>query len=404
MRRIGRIIRCLFVAVFSLTIGGLGFFISNSVQLGLHSKDIRESARGAAYDPNFAMQVSDRLVSKYLRYERLIDNYHLHKGMVVNRGPKGKVKDQCDSLLFSCLRYASLKKMGFQYKAEEAWLSIEKSQNNGHWYRHPDCRESTSRDMLLGVMVCMSAEPPRKLDHLKNLFSVIDENKGYFGDGPFYVSFLSPGLADILRRISKALGMKHIDQPDAVRSGYSTLEWDAAAGQDGYVSHLIALTTWLEMELDRKYQHFETRSFVHDLSFFTNLFADGVNPTKQRYQWTTQKLLEADEDNLFFQYLWYRSHNALTPSVRLSMMNDLLSMEQFPGSRLPTNCDRKADYLWQRHSREYRRQVHSDCSREFSGVDFLWMTSLLLEPLHSMTNARKGVERHPPATDGILID
>jgi hypothetical protein len=364
---------------FSTALGiGLPIYIGNVQSLVLSAKHLHAETNALSIDERAGSLLGEEVLKKALRYERMLSQEHLHKGMVVNRGPKGAIIDECDSLLFSCLRYAALNQLGYQHKAQESWEAIEKSQYRGKWYRHPDCPRPTSRDMLIGLMVCLSQNPPRKTEHLRQLFNVITEKKGYFGDGPFYLSYLSPGLGDILRRMAGDAGFPFKQMPASVRRGYSTQELDSLSQKDGYVSHLVALTSWLEMEMDLQQSRFKTRSLVHDINLLTN-FLVPTNPNHLRQQWITHKLIDLDEKNLFFQYLFHRSHNSLSPQMRLHLVSHLLSLPQFPNTHLPNECNRHADYLWQRHSREYTPRPGSTCYKTFAGVDFLWMTALLVK-------------------------
>jgi hypothetical protein len=80
---------------------------------------------------------------------------------------------------------------------------------------------------------------------------------------------------------------------------------------------------------------------------------------------------------MFFRWLQYEAADAMSPKAKKKLLEELLGMEMFPKNRLPTTCERKADYLWQRNSVEYVPRDHKLCSEIFSGVDFIWMASLL---------------------------
>jgi hypothetical protein len=96
-------------------------------------------------------------------------------------------------------------------------------------------------------------------------------------------------------------------------------------------------------------------------------------------------LVQTDPRNLFFRYLLFRVNGVLNPFVARSLLIELLSMRQFPQEMLPRSCDRKADYLWQRSSREYDI-VDDKCSYSFHGTDFVWMAGLLVEELRLHEN------------------
>jgi hypothetical protein len=68
------------------------------------------------------------------------------------------------------------------------------------------------------------------------------------------------------------------------------------------------------------------------------------------------------------------------------LMKSLASMKkQFPDNRLPMNCDRKADYLWQRNTNE-AFEASEECTKSFHGIDFLWMAALLTEQEHTLNS------------------
>ncbi len=105
---------------------------------------------------------------------------------------------------------------------------------------------------------------------------------------------------------------------------------------------------------------------------------DRKGKPRDRLNWITYRLFSADPDNLFYRFLYLRSINALTTPARIRMMDALLAMPQFPATRLPTSCDRRADFLWQRDSREYYLQSREPYCQHFNGVDFLWMAANLI--------------------------
>lgn len=318
-------------------------------------------------------------------YERAIENSHLIDGMVVNRGSSGEMLDQCDSLLFSSIRYVSLDKLGWHDEASKAWTAIEGSKDRDAWLRHPRCYRSISRDMLLGLLIAMTRSPPRFEQHLSHLMSTIHQNNGFFGTGPVYVSYLSPGLARLMRAMAKRNLSTASKIPDLIVKGYSTAELEVLLTPAGYTSHLGGLTAWLEMEL---------RDQGLLLGDSQPSFLGAANPlvapfgkfslTEQRIEWITDRLMQADHHNLFFRYLRFRSVGGLSPPVRLKLLNELITMRQFPADRLPMDCDRHSDYLWQRADKSANYNP-IPCQIEFSGIDFLWMAALLLEDLD--TNA-----------------
>ncbi len=318
---------------------------------------------------NLALQAREKAVF----YEEEIEREHLESGMVVNRRNNGEPEGVCDSLLFSSLRYTALVKLGWTDKAAAAWQAIARSQQGGRWIRHPLCREKvTSRDMIFGLVTALSQNPPLAGEHLKSLLGIIEKTDGSIDPGPFYVSRLSPGLGELIKQMSLIQGWQLKNLPGEVRISFSTLEFDAWLSSPGYVSHLIALMLWNELELLQ--QQRKIRSIAQ-------LF-EGIWPieiAELRLQWAGQKLAEMDPSNLFFLWLKYRSAGALSDRIKGDLLEQLLAMQAFPDHHLPRNCERHADYLWQRTSREYQPQPNTPCEVTFSGVDFLWMVALLTE-------------------------
>ncbi|MBM4251211.1 MAG: hypothetical protein FJ146_04520 [Deltaproteobacteria bacterium] len=318
-----------------------------------------------------------------LLYERLIESSHLIDGMVVNRGASGEMLDQCDSLLFSSIRYVSLAKLSWLDEASKAWAAIESSKDRDAWLRHPRCYRSISRDMLLGLLIAMTRSPPRFEQHLSQLMFMIHQNNGFFGTGPVYVSYLSPGLARLMRGFAKRDLRIAPKIPDLIAAGYSTAEIEVLLNPAGYTSHLGGLTAWLEMELNDQGLHLgDSRlSFLGAADSLVAPFGK-FSLTDQRLEWITDRLMKADQQNLFFRYLRFRSVGGLSNTVRLKLLNELITMRQFPADRLPMDCDRHSDYLWQRANKSANYDP-IPCQIEFSGVDFLWMAALLLEGLDS---------------------
>ena len=324
-------------------------------------------------------RLAEEAKRRALIYENQIKKHQLVDGMLVNRSIDGAMHDHCDSLLFSALRYVSLEKLGWHERATDAWLAIEKSRDNGTWLRHPQCFRSTSRDMLLGLLIAMTRSPPGYRQHLNSLMAMVDENNGYFGTGPFYVSYLSPGLTRLMATIALNDDSVKTVIPAFFDSGYSTAEVEVMVTPRGFESHLGGLTAWLELELAEqgKFPKDSTTGMLRILSKLTPQL--GLTPIDdQRLDWITDRLVKSDPNNLFFRYLRLRAAGALTESMRSGLLVELLNMPQFPRDRLPMNCDRSADYLWQREDRA-RNLEPIPCTMQFSGTDFLWMTALLLD-------------------------
>lgn len=318
-------------------------------------------------------------ISRAKFYNELIERQFLKDGMVVNRSYRGDIIHECDSLLFSSLRYVALNKLEMAEKAKMAWESILLAQKDGKWQRHPTCSHRLSRDMILGVMAAFSQRPKNYKTLILDLLEYVEENRGYIGDGPFYVSYLSPGLAEIMRHFAGYIGISEPNLPFTVKYGFSTLELDTFLTPGGFQSHLIALVIWLEIEL-RKFNILvrpDVRNLMSGFDLMTGPVFKNL-PINTRLAWHAHMIAESEPENVFFQYLAYKTSNALTISSRLELLTKLLSMPQFPEDRLPTSCERKADYLWQRRGVEYHPSATTKC-KQYNGVDFLWAVALLTE-------------------------
>jgi len=311
-------------------------------------------------------------------YEREVRDRFLLDGMVVNLDAAGRPLDVCDSLLFSSLRFVSLKKLGDIDSADAAWTAIRRSGEDGIWMRHPRCAKFLSRDMIVGLLVALTQAPDGSQGKLKDLLRVVEERGGFFSHGPASVSFLSPGLSQALGRVAVANGVHPSRLPTWVQSGVSTIEYNVMFLSPGYATHLVALNTWIELELGARFGR--GADFDSSLAVVDPIagWLTSSSFSEQRLAWVSQRLVDLDSKNLFFRYLRLRTAGALSPAVRLALKRELLSAQQFPETRMPMNCDRRADYLWQRASREYS-PVSDSCSKQFNAVDFLWMAALLLE-------------------------
>jgi hypothetical protein len=310
-------------------------------------------------------------------YEEWIEAEHLDRGMVVHRHAGGRSSGECDSLLFSSLRYTALHKLGWHDKAEDAWAAIERAHENGRWLRHPQCRrKSTSRDMIVGLLTAINQNPQGKDAQLQQTLDIIERTDGSIDRGPFYVSRLSPGIGELLKQMSLSRGWPLQSLPSEVRIGFSTLEVDTWLASPGYTSHLNALVLWNELLLLERQQ--ATRSLSQLIDGVGQPLL-GLDWSSRRLEWAAQRLAELDPENLFFIWLKHRSAGSLNDQTRATLLARLLAMPQFPRDRLPENCDRKADYLWQRSSWEYQPLPDVLCSERFHGVDFLWMVALLTD-------------------------
>jgi hypothetical protein len=377
--------RPLYVSFFAtwLGLGALALLsqvVSNSRFLAHSDVGLEEWARTLpAPDPAAHAALVAQARARAVVYDDMIQADHLLDGMIVNRSASGRVKDECDSLLFSSLRFVGLGKIGLDERAHAAWTALSESRREGQWIRHPRCPLSPSRDMLLGVLIALSQRPDGFYQHLQLLIERIREHDGYFADGPLYLSYITPGVARLLKLMAVASRIDERSLPDVIRDGHSTSELTFYTLSPGYRAHLIALSVWLELELKAKVPAVD-QTGTGVLAWFGRMLepVTGANVAAQALSWNAEQLVELEPENLFFRYLRLKTAGALTQAVRHRLLQELLTMTQFPADRLPLNCDRRADYLWQRAWREASTASYA-CNRQFNGSDYLWMAGLLLE-------------------------
>lgn len=316
-------------------------------------------------------------LSRAALYDELIKRDMLLDGMVIHRDANGAPEGVCDSLMFSSLRFYALTKLGFKKSADDAWNGILGSRDGAQWRRHPRCAKSLSRDMIMGVLVALSADPEGGDTVFRSMLAEIDRNGGFVGDGPFYVSWLSPGVAGLLRMEAERRGVPYGEWPWILKQSFSSIEYDAMFLGEGYVSHLAALGLWLEMNHTKSGALMNPRSLLGRLE---RIVAGGgdldTTLDKQRREWISGRLRSLSGSNLFFEWLDESATGVLNPEAESRLLSDLLSMPQFPANRLPMDCDRDADYIWQRREGE-SIPVAKRCGETWSGVDFLWMAAVL---------------------------
>ena len=200
---------------------------------------------------SFDRDLEQRARQRAALYIDRIEEGFLEDGMVVGRNILGEPEDLCDSLLFTSLYYVSLNKLGYKDKALKTWRAIEKSRQDGQWFRHPRCRKTTSRDMILGVLAALSQDPPGTRNHILETLGYVEKTNGYLSRGRADIGYLAPGVGEIFRIFAAGQKILPYTLPAHVSWSFSTLEFSALISQTGYRSHLIALGAWLEMELNR---------------------------------------------------------------------------------------------------------------------------------------------------------
>lgn len=316
-------------------------------------------------------------LSRAALYDELIKKNMLLDGMVVNRNAEGEPEGICDSLLFSSLRFFALKRLGFEESAQAAWNGVLGSRSGAQWQRHPRCGKSLSRDMLMGVLVALQANPENGTSVFRSMLSEIDRQKGFIGDGPFYVSWLSPGVAGLVRMEAERRHIAYDEWPWILKQSFSSIEYDGLFLKEGYQSHLAGLGLWLELEHKQGMEWFNPRSLLGLIGRLSGEKGEfDTSFDERRRQWIAGKLSSLSGANLFFDWLEYKVNGLYDVNSEIKLLSELLSMPQFPAVRLPRDCDRAADYIWQRRDKE-AIPVARHCGRTYAGVDFLWMAAIL---------------------------
>jgi hypothetical protein len=316
-------------------------------------------------------------LSRAALYDQLIRKNMLLDGMVINRYANGEPDGICDSLLFSAIRFYAISRLGFEQSADEAWKSVLGSRSGAQWQRHPRCTKSLSRDMLMGVLVALKADPEHGTSVFRSMLAEIERQNGFIDDGPVYVSFLSPGVAGLVRMEAERRGVAFEEWPWILKQSFSSIEYDGLFLKEGYQSHLAGLGLWLELNHKEQNDWFNPRSL---LGLFARLTGESgefdTSMDVRRRQWLAARLSSLSEVNLFFDWLQYKSNAVYEINVEVRLLSELLSMPQFPATRLPMDCDRAADYVWQRRDKEAIPAARQ-CGRTYAGVDFLWMAAIL---------------------------
>jgi hypothetical protein len=316
-------------------------------------------------------------LSRAALYDELIKKNMILDGMVVNRNAEGEPEGICDSLLFSSLRFFALKRLGFEESAQKAWNGVLGSRSGAQWQRHPRCGKSLSRDMLMGVLVALQANPENGTSVFRSMLTEIDRQKGFIGDGPFYVSWLSPGVAGLVRMEAERRNVAYDEWPWILKQSFSSIEYDGLFLKEGYQSHLAGLGLWLELEHKRNIEWFNPRSLLGLIGRLAGEKGEfDTSFDERRRQWIAGKLSSLSGANLFFDWLEYKVNGIYDVNAEIKLLSELLSMPQFPAVRLPRDCDRAADYIWQRRDKE-AIPFARECGRTYAGVDFLWMAAIL---------------------------
>jgi hypothetical protein len=147
--------------------------------------------------------------------------------------------------------------------------------------------------------------------------------------------------------------------------------------KEGYQSHLAGLGLWLELEHKQGMDWFNPRSLLGLIGRLSGEKGEfDTSFDERRRQWIAGKLSSLSGANLFFDWLEYKVNGLYDVNSEIKLLSELLSMPQFPAVRLPRDCDRAADYIWQRRDKE-AIPLARECGRTYAGVDFLWMAAIL---------------------------
>ena len=209
------------------------------------------------------------------------------------------------------------------------------------------------------------------------MLAEIDRQRGFIGDGPFYVSWLSPGVAGLVRMEAEHRQIPYNEWPWILKQSFSSIEYDGMFLKEGYESHLAGLGLWLEINHKENAEWFNPRSLLGEVLRLTGERGSfDTSFDERRRQWIAGRLSSLAGGNLFFDVLELKANGIYGMDAEVKLLSELLSMPQFPATRLPMDCDRAADYIWQRRDREAIPSAR-ECGRTFAGVDFLWMAAIL---------------------------
>ncbi len=371
-----------------LTILTCSLFLNTCVSRSLNTRFVDEISVEKNHNLNFDL-LKEKALNRAFIYEKQIEQRHLWKGLIIDLNiPLNKPEDVCDSLIFSSLHFVALNNLNMKEQAKIQWDNIKKYniKSDGRIIRHPYCqRKSLSRDQIIGLFLALTFlenEKDRK-DLVKIIVERVKKLRGFFDDGRIDQSYLTPGLKSILGALAYVTeNEQHLN--NEIKDGFSTLAFDSAFTPRGYQANLTALCLLLEMLLSEEMIkkdinwdifNFEAKLFSYDVNKYR---ASKAN--EKRWQQVASYLVALDDKNLFFRYVYYKAHDRLTKNNKALILDELLKMPIFPENRLPCDMDRHADYAWQRDSIEYSPdQRLTECVEEYSGVDFLLLTSLLLK-------------------------
>ena len=284
-------------------------------------------------------------------------------GLVTNK-LHGEPDDVCDSLLWSSIRAASLYNMGQLDRYNEAVIALRRSTvGPGQWRRHPRCGKTLSRDMIDGLLVLAATDPVGNAATLHATALYIQSNWGFIASSISPTSLMSPNQGYRMRSIAAVAGIPSDDLPLVARFGEAIENYLTVLPKKGYRRHLVAMSLLQDLILWRR----------HDV--LPPIFAAA----------TAIRLERDNPENLLFSYLSrsFRNGGEPTRAELREIGARLLSMPQFPADgSLPTDCQRSANYLWQKDANEYVPDTVK-CIETFAGIDFIWLASMITLPSHA---------------------
>jgi hypothetical protein len=239
--------------------------------------------------------------------------------------------DECDSLLFTGLAYASGLK-GVKILAGR--------EPDGRWQRRPqgNCygfiQGSISRDMLIGLMWAAWATGNEEI--LNALYEYGKDHNWKMGDGDIDTVYLTPNFINTL----KILIGKDDNLPEI---------W--IDPQKDHQRHVVALNIILRGEVEG------------------NIRDDQLSVIK--------KFVKKQPKNALFQY----GHHRFTDGDQSNAIAILRTKSLFPGNKLPTSKERCARWLWERREWSDNWLPCPDEKNTHSGGDFAFVVWLLEQSL-----------------------
>lgn len=254
------------------------------------------------------------------------DKVTLYKQLLVQDEDGFIDSEHCDSLLFSALTGC----------VPDIKVDIDKAFNGKTWERRqcknpcfPEhSKSSISRDMLLGL--AWFAYYNKRLDISESVINHALKNNMIMGEGKLARIIMTPGLLATYAWISYKLG-------GPSRFWLRWIPTNITKNQTGYQAHLTVLHGLLREKVSGKVKNLDVFDYYYKHSPKNPLFAIAASHYKEA------------EDSLIEDTFW-------------------------PNNRLPTNKDRKPQWLMERDPSEW---IPGDEDKVHSGADFLFTSWLI---------------------------